>query len=134
MKGKTITVSPNRLIHLSDEYHDGEWFIPRVPGSIGPNEDERVKRVCFSTSISGAYRAIKDCCYWHNKFYVHVPYDIEEIARRGKLYKPTVEQVYDVKETGEYWVRCKVKMRCIGSIRIWFDRNDNIRFKWIERL
>ena len=133
MKGKTITVSPNRLIHLSERFHDGDWFIPRVPRTAAPNEDKKIKRVCFSNSISGAYRAIKDCC-WYNVLYVHVPCDIDEIVRCGKLFKPTSEQVYDVGETGEYWVKCKVRLKCIGSIRIWLDRNDNVRFKWIERL
>jgi hypothetical protein len=88
--------------------------------------------VCFAPSICGAYKAIKDCSYC-NKFFVHVPYDLNDIVRRGKLYKPSEEQVCDVRETGEYWVRCRVKLKCIGRIHAWIDCHDNIRFRWLDR-
>lgn len=132
MKEKKVLTPPSKLIHLSERFHDGDWFIPRVPGTAAPGEDEKIKRVCFSNSISGAYRAIKDCCRY-NVLYVHVPCDIGEIVRRGKLFKPTSEQVYDVIETGEYWVKCKVRLKCVGVIKAWVDWNGNVRFRWLER-
>lgn len=65
MKEKRIYNPPKRLIHLSEENHNGEWFKPRVPGSIvincgygENNEDDTIKRVCFSSSITGAFYAI----------------------------------------------------------------------------
>ena len=132
MKEKKVLTPPSKLIHLSERFHDGDWFTPRVPGTAAPGEDEKIKRVCFSNSITGAYRAIKDCC-WYHVLYVHVPCDIDEIVRRGKLFKPTSEQVYDVRETGEYWVKCKVRLKCIGVIKAWIDSNGNARFRWLER-
>jgi hypothetical protein len=133
MKEQIIKRVPQRLVHISSENHNEEWFTPRVPGTTGPNEDEKIRRVCFATSICGAYKAIKDCCRFTDKFYVHVPYNLNDIVRRGKLCKPTPEQVYDVRETGECWVRCKVKLKCIGHIHIWCDCHDNVRFKWLAK-
>ena len=132
MKEKKVLTPPSKLIHLSERFHDGDWFKPRVPRTAAPGEDKKTKRVCFSSSISGAYRAIKDCC-WYNVLYVHVPCDIDEIARCGKIFKPTSEQVYDVSETGEYWVKCEVRLKCIGVIRAWDDCHGNVRFRWLER-
>ena len=77
MKEKLITKCPNRLFHLSPENHNGEWFRPRVPKSIvsyfnsEDNEDDTVRRVCFSGSISGAFFAISFDGH-PQKLYVHV--------------------------------------------------------------
>lgn len=132
MEGKVIRNAPQRLVHISVENHNEEWFTPRVPETLGPDEDEKIRRVCFAPSICGAYKAIMSCSYC-NKFFVHVPYNICDIVRRGKLYKPSDEQVFDVRETGEYWVRCRVKLKCIGRIHAWIDCHDNIRFRWLDR-
>ena len=52
MKEKRILKCPKKLIHLSEENHDGEWFNPRVPQSLvinalnpEDNEDENTRRV-----------------------------------------------------------------------------------------
>ena len=135
---KRVDKIPSRLIHLSEVNHDGEIFRPRIPESIATheNEDDKVKRVCFSGSISGAFRAIDFYGYYHN-FYVHVPVGIEDIVRRGKLCKPTIKQVYDVESTDEYWIKCNVKLKCIGVVcfqdRNYHSYSDSIRFRWLEK-
>lgn len=143
MLEKVITKCPKRLFHLSEENHDGEYFKPRIPESIidcGENkEDDKVRRVCFSNSISGAYFAINfDGGY--NKLYVHVPENLEDIVRRRKLCIPTDEQVYDAHYCGEYWVKCKVKLKCIGYIKIGYNlhkfcryNKPKVHFKYLER-
>lgn len=141
MKEKIITKCPKRLIHLSEENHDGEWFKPRVPDScveFGPNrEDNTVKRICFSGSITGAFYAINfngD----RQKLYVHVPENIDDIVKRRKLCKPSEEQVFDVNYCDEYWIKCKVKMKCIGYISIsyspnYYENRPKVRFNYIEK-
>lgn len=137
MKEKRILKPPKRLFHLSEINHDGEWFKPRVPESICLDglEDDKIKRVCFSSSISGAFFAISPFGD-RQKLYVHVPVGIENIAKSGKLCKPTEEQVYDVSTTNEFWIKKKVKLKCIGKISIGFKTNiycTKINFKWIEK-
>lgn len=140
---KVITKCPKRLFHLSTENHNGEWFKPRIPHKIlyyyghNNNEDATVKRVCFSGSISGAFFAINFDGY-PQKLYLHVPENIEDIVRRRKLCKPTVKQVFDVNYTDEYWVKCKVKMKCIGYIYIkyndrWCYNKPKVRFRYLKR-
>lgn len=92
MLEKVITKCPKRLFHLSEENHDGD----------------KVRRAYFAINFRGGYK----------KLYVHIPENIEDIVRRRKLCKPSKEQVYDVDYCGEYWVKCKVKLKCIGYIKI----------------
>lgn len=141
MKEKIIEKIPKRLFHLSEENHDGEWFRPRIPESIieyGENkEDDKVKRICFSTSITGAFYAINFDGHWQ-KLYIHVPENIEDIVRRRKLCKPTEDQVFDVNYCDEYWVKCKVKLKCIGYISISYHMNflenrPKVKFKYIKK-
>lgn len=137
MLEKRIYKAPKRLIHLSDENHDGEIFKPRVPDSIvvSEHEDDHTRRICFSDSISRAFLAINFKGNYQ-KLYVHVPVGIEEIVRRGKLCKPTKEQVFDADFTNEYWIKCNVRLKCIGRIYIGYSSHltdISIRFKWLER-
>lgn len=143
MLEKVITKCPKRLFHLSEKNHDGEYFKPRIPESIIPwgenKEDDKVRRVCFSNSISGAFFAI-NFRGGYEKLYVHVPENLEDIVRRRKLCKPSKEQVYDVDYCGEYWVKCKVRLKCIGYIRIgyYFPNyyayyKPKVHFKYLER-
>ena len=128
-----------RLYHLSEENHDGEIFKPRVPESISDDpeyEDQKTKRVCFASSMAGAFRAISIGCV--ERFYVHVPVNIETIIKKGKLFKPSEYEVYDVYETGEYWVKCQVKLKCIGfaefmSYETSWNELDGVRMRWIEK-
>lgn len=137
MKETKVTKAPKRLYHLSLHNHDNEWFKPRVPLSIADcyNEDNKTKRVCFSTSICRAFFAINfDGDY--QTLYVHVPLDIDKITERGKLCIPSSKQVFDVDATHEHWIKCKVMLRCIGKIRIGYKvtlLREKFKFKWIER-
>ena len=143
MKESVVTYKkcPKKLFHLSIENHDGEWFKPRVPYSIvysgEHKEDDKVKRVCFSSSISGAFFGINFDGYYQ-KLYVHVPENIENIVKRRKLCKPTDEQVFDVDYTDEYWIKCKVKLKCVGCISIgyrpnWHSYKPKVKFKYLKR-
>ena len=134
------------LYHLSDLNHDGKTFRPRLPHSKSDDpeyEDQKTRRVCFASSMSGAYRAINDVGYTE-KLYVHIPTNLDEIIENGKLVKPSENDVYDVYNTGEYWIKQKVKLKCIGFAEftcsgynnMWDmskpDR-DRVRIKWIEK-
>lgn len=145
MEEKRIYNPPKKLIHLSEDNHNGEWFKPRIPCSVyksygfnaEDDEDCVTRRVCFSGSITGAFYAI-NFNGEREKLYVHVPENIDDIARRGKLCKPTENQVFDVNYTDEYWVKCKVKMKCIGYITIGYTpsiytNRPLCKFKWIEK-
>ena len=134
------------LYHLSEKNHDGKTFRPRLPYSKSDDteyEDQKTRRVCFSSSMSGAFRAINDCFY-KETLYVHVPTNLDEIIENGKLVKPSENEVYDVYDTGEYWVRQKVKLKCIGLAEFTCSENtnmwdlnkpdrDRVKIKWIEK-
>lgn len=137
MKEKRIYNPPKALYHLSPENHDGEWFKPRVPYSIceDEHEDNKTRRVCFSSTICGAFFAISFFGY-RQRLYVHVPVGLEEIAKSGKLCKPTKEQVFDASVTNEYWIKRKVKLKCLGYISIAYKSNGfdtKFNFKWLEK-
>lgn len=145
MKEKRILKCPKRLIHLSTDNHNGEWFKPRVPDSVyksfgfnsEDDEDDTTRRICFSGSITGAFYAINFDGKWQ-KLYVHIPENIEDIVKRGKLCKPSEEQVFDVNYTDEYWIKCKVRMKCIGYISInysssIFTNRPPVKFKYLKR-
>lgn len=142
MEEKRIFKPPKKLYHLSHENHDNEWFKPRVPDSIAYsytnssyNEDDKTKRVCFSTSISRAFFAINFDGHYET-LYVHIPLNVDEIAKKGKLCIPTEKQVFDVYTTNERWIKCKVRLKCIGKIRIGYKTDmfsEKFSFKWIEK-
>lgn len=131
-----IENSFSNLYHLSEDNHDGKTFYPRVPDSIMENEDYETKRICFSPTISGAVRALTRS-YPHEMF-VHVPEtSINDLIKKFYIYRPSSIEVPDVKATRECWVLHKVKMKCIGKIRIYsfydFSTEYKIRFKWIKK-
>lgn len=135
--------NPINLYHLSVRNHDGEVFHPRVPDSMIDNdkEDDTIKRVCFSSTISGAYRAITfgDAC--GEECYIHIPVNIDSILKKGGVYKPSEELVFDSYFTGEYWVKRPVKLKCIGKAKFYYKEwngfsgpwRPKVKFKWIER-
>ena len=104
-------------------------------------EDDTIKRVCFSSTISGAYRAITfgDAC--GEECYIHIPVNIDSILKRGGVYKPSEELVFDSYFTGEYWVKRPVKLKCIGKAKFYYKEwsgfsgpwRPKVKFKWIER-
>lgn len=135
-----------KFYHLSEKNHDGEVFKPRVPDKIltgmwgKEHEDSETKRICFSTTISGAFLAIE----FHGRYqelYLHVPENIDDIPE-NKIVIPTAEQVEDAEFTREVWVKCPVKMKCIGKLQIGYNENNNkhfwqwrpsVKFKYLER-
>ena len=133
------------LYHISTVNHNGEVFHPRVPDCCVSDEQENqdIKRVCFSSTISGAYRAITFSWEIGEECYVHVPENIDNIIKRGGVYKPSHLLVWDSDFTNEYWVRRPVKMKCIGKAKFYYNEFDcchyggpwrpKVRFKWIER-
>ena len=123
------------LYHLSDINHDGEVFVPRVPATIAQHENSSVKRVCFSTTMSGAFKAISQCYFDHiQKLYVHVPESMPK-----KILRPDEYDVYDVELTKEKWVVEKVKMKCIGCAMFrGYEHDDDeipakVNIQWIEK-
>lgn len=122
------------LYHLSTENHDGETFVPRVPEFRASDEDGTIKRICFSTTLTGAYRAICEHYYGNAlKLYVHVPVVIPEA-----IYAPDETEVYDVGHTHERWVCENTKMKCIGLAMFrgynLIDDTEiprNVSIKWI---
>ena len=138
-KGLKRILFPIQLFHISLDNHDGEVFKPRVPFVFGDEEDSTIKRVCFSSSISGAYRAITFTETCGEDCYIHVPEKLENIIRNGHLYKPSTELVFDADITDEYWIKCSVKMKCIGLARFYYNIRPNclkkpkVNFKWIEK-
>lgn len=136
MKGNIIKNPPKKLFHLSEVNHDGEWFYPRIPKSVclDAKEDNRTKRVCFSSTICGAFFAISFFGD-RQKLYVHTPCNLDKIYKKGKLYKPTEKQVFDAPYTREYWIKSRVKLRCIGLISIKYKETifgTKFYFKWLK--
>lgn len=136
---------PLNLYHISVTNHNGEVFHPRIPDTCVSEDEENtdIKRVCFSSTISGAYRAITFTDECGEECYVHIPENLDSILKRGGIYKPSEELVWDSYFTSEYWVRRPVKMKCIGKAKFYYRESDaknycgpwrpRVRFKWIER-
>ena len=119
------------LYHLSDTNLDGEIMYPRIPLSRLDDEDSIHNRICFSTSIAGALRAINPNLLINSDFYVMCPVDCDKID----VFVPSVKEVPDVKDTREKWVRNKVKVECIGKIRAYYSNALSCgfwKFKWID--
>lgn len=124
-----------RLYHISEENQNNKVFKPRIPSSALDSgfEDNITKRICFASSISGAYKAI-DYGMYNTTYYVHVPINLNSIVRKEKLYKPDEKEVIDCKTTGEYWVLSNVKLKCIGIAKFKYKRNStSIVIKWIKK-
>lgn len=131
------------LYHLSLKNHDGEMFKPRVPQGGLIDEDTMMNRVCLSPTMSGAFRAVMtgdDAC---EELYVHVADNIDDIMKRGGIYKPSEYLVPDVYSTNEHWSRRPVRMKCIGKARFeasWRKAKfynhptlPKVRITWIEK-
>lgn len=139
---------PKFIYHISDTNHDGETFKPRVydNDNVKKGMERRVKRVCFSDSITRALYSIFPNGAYDADFYVHIP-DSE-----CKVYKTTMDDIYDSDITHELWIKEPVKMKCIGKIHIngvsdkthtiEVDKNkagygkkkyNETKWKWIEK-
>lgn len=129
-------VTVDQLYHLSRENHDGDIFIPRIPADKDVYEDSETRRICFSTTLEGAFKAICEFYYEHKyPLYVHVP---ERMP--ANVWQPNEHEVYDVNKTQEKWVRQNVKMKCIGIAMfegIDYSKNEDVpesvKINWIEK-
>lgn len=119
--------SPNKLYHLSKSNLDNKTLIPRIPSNFLVNngyEDDKTKRVCFSSSIDKALRAMSQNLKGM-KLYVHVP------DKYYDTYTPTLKEVPDSKITGEIWIKQPVKLKCIGQIEVIKDKGEEgIKYKY----
>lgn len=124
---------PRGLFHVSEANHNGKVFRPRIPHSAEESENMDIKRICFSTSITGAIRAIGPIYRTCGIYFVHIPdIDMKELYNSDKVLTPTVEDVFDVKTTREKWVVCDVKMKCVGAIRAKITRRHRIEWRWLK--
>lgn len=117
--------------HVSETNYDKKTFKPRVPCSIMDQEDNRTKRVCFSTNIRGCLKAIDIELFLNfgdDEYFVHVPNNYS-----GKIYKPSVSEVPDVKDTREKWLLNRVNLKCIGKIKVYKSKRNKFIYKWIEK-
>ena len=123
-----------KYYHLSAEKLNKFILRPRIPRSIVEGfEDNKVKRVCFSTSIIGCIDAItcENYPFASEEFYVYKP-----INYTGKIVNPSEDQVCDVKSTKEKWFTDKVNIQCIGKIKAYGLNHFNrkmIKWYWIEK-
>lgn len=103
-----------QIYHISTVNHDGEIFEPRVydNDNVKKGMERRVKRICFSDSIEGAYYSIFPNGTYDIDLYVHIP------ATDVKIYRTTTDDIYDSDITHEIWVKEPVEMRCIGKVHI----------------
>lgn len=144
IKGKICKNKHIRLFHLSEKNQNNKIFKPRIPKSILiEGENETIARICFSSSMSGAFRAISFNYdnFWSEPLYVHIPETIEKAIENKNVIIPSTDLVLDSKFTNEYWVREKVKMKCIGKAQFKYYGNflytyqyrSTIKIKWIEK-
>lgn len=143
IKGKICNNSNIKLYHLSEENYNNKIFKPRIPSSAAENENKTIARVCFSSSMSGAYRAIEfyEKGGWSYPLYVHMPENINSAIQNKNVIIPHEDLVFDVHYTNEYWIREKVKLKCIGKAIFKYTRNSymddmfrtKIAIKWIEK-
>lgn len=135
------------LYHLSSTNLDGITLNPRVPGtgpdsdySLCEDEDRKIKMVCFSTSISGAFRAI-DFRGKKQILYVHKLNNKDDLVKKGLIVRPTENFVPDRYITKEHWSLWKSELKCIGVAKISSKRGFNyflkskypVKIEWLEK-
>lgn len=105
---------PKHIYHISYVNHDGETFEPRVydNDNVKNGMERKVKRVCFSDSVTRALYSIFPNGAYDADFYVHVP------NSDCKVYKTTSDDIYDADITHELWIKEPVQMKCIGKIHV----------------
>jgi hypothetical protein len=127
-----------KLYHLSSfKWDDNTVFYPRVPDNTIDGEDLKTKRVCVSTSVTGCFKSLSyygsgsSATAWLYKPIQHGRKKISEY-----IFKPTEDEVPDVKYTKEKWITCPVKMKCLGyatirpqdnkkdKVEIFYDNNE----------
>lgn len=119
-----------KFYHLSfTELDDNTVFYPRVPDNTIEGEDEKTKRVCVSTSVTGCFKALSYYGSGSSAFawlYEPVQHGRKKISEH--IFKPTEYELPDVKDTKEKWITCPVKMRRIGyaTIRPQDNKRDKV--------
>lgn len=107
------------LVFLSSRSDwDKRTITPRIPDNYlirNGFEDATTPRVCFSTSIGKALRALSQNLNGM-EFYVYIPNNSDY-----KVITPTKDQVPDVELTNERWVLDPVILRNVGKIKVLGD-------------
>ena len=103
---------------VSDDYlGDKKQLSPKIPKDSLTRKgikNKEVPRVPFYPSIKQALIAGGDNINEKREMFVHVPVEGQKV----KAQKPTSNDVPDVGNTGEIWVKEPIKVKCIGKIRI----------------
>ena len=117
----------DKYFFLSEKNMNGETLQPRIPENFltkNGYEDNKTKRVCFSTSIDGALKALSQNLKGKT-FYVHTP------STNISVKTPSISEVPDSKITNEVWCLDPVKLSMIGKIHvIKDDGNPGYRYKY----
>ncbi len=122
------------LYHLSESNLDGKVLYPRIPNNFmtaNGYEDNTIKRISFSKSINGALVGISSNLTG-KIFYVHIPdskYSVKSID-------VTNDMVPDASLTEEVWVISKVKLQCIGKVKVTKSHSKAKKYKlgemWVD--
>lgn len=110
--------SSKNIYFLSNTNMDGKVLSPRIPSNFMTKngyEESKTPRVCFSASIDGSLMGLSRNLK-NEELYVHIPAD------KINTYNPSIEDVPDCKLTGEIWVKDKVRIICIGKIKVLKDK------------
>ena len=118
----------SKLLFISTNKNlNGTILSTRVPTNFltkNNYEDNKIKRVCFSTSIDGCLRALS-MNLTNKEFAVYEP------IGKYKVITPTIKQVPDSKLTKEKWICKPVKIRKIGIIKVIKDKGEpGLRYKY----
>lgn len=115
-------IDGQELFFVSLSNWDQKVITPRVPDGalMGNGEDDSIDRICFAPSIDKCLMSLSRNLKGAT-LYIHTvdPKELKNI--QGSIVKPTIDQVPDVKITGEVWVTKPVKLKCVGKIKVTED-------------
>ena len=108
----------------SDKFGESMILYQRIHDTIDPeNEDNKIKRICVSSSILGCLSAIGHTLSVRSK--VNIYYcDVNDM---NKIYQPTIKNVSDVEYTGEFWLLEKQKFNFLKSIYINYRKHFYVK-------
>lgn len=110
------------LYHVSYQYLGKKTILyPRVPINSMTRkgfEDNHTGRVCFCPTVQKCLMALSKNIKGQT-FSVYIP-DIDEqnLEKVFTIYRPTINQVPDVKITEETWILEKIPVRLVATIRV----------------
>lgn len=114
---KEANIENNHLYFLSEKELDGKILQPRIPDNYlikNGYEDNKTKRVCFAPSINKCLMGLSQNC-------TNMVLNVYEPDGDYEVYKPTVDEVPDVKITGETWITKPIKVKKVGKIHVTGD-------------